>query len=142
MAAAPPGILLGEGVELRPGDEGLARLSVEAPALALERLIPLADGPRMVWRSPEPERDGRVWSIVGWGEAARVDASGPGMFGEVRRFAARLFASMRDRSAGRVNGSRGGSMLALTPRLFGGISFPSRARSADRAAALSAGPPW
>lgn len=148
MAAAPPGDLAlaaasgAEGAELWAGDGGLVRLAVEAPAVGIERLIPLVEGPRMVWRSPEPEPDGRVWSIVGWGEAARVDASGPGMFGEVRRFAARLFGSMLDRPAGAVNGSRGGLAPALTPRLFGGVAFPSRARLADRAAGAGGGPPW
>jgi menaquinone-specific isochorismate synthase len=127
----------------RPGDEGvgLGRLAVEAPAIAPARLMPLAEGARVVWRSPEPELDGRVWSMLGWGEAARVDASGPGLFGEVRGFAARLFAALRDRSPGAHDG--GLSLAsALTPRLFGGVSFPSSSSSRARGVARGAGPPW
>jgi menaquinone-specific isochorismate synthase len=135
MVSAPSGIV--EEVELRPGSEGLVRLAAEVPAIAPSRLMPLAEGSRVAWRSLEPERDGRVWSMLGWGEAARVDASGPERMGEVRRFAARLFASVRDRSPA-ARGERFGLGAALTPRLFGGISFPRGDRAADR----GGGPPW
>jgi len=145
MGAAPPGVFGlfgGEEVEPGGGGVGLGRLAVEVPAVDPARLIPLAEGPRIVWRSPEPERDGRVWSILGWGEAARLDASGPDLFGEVRRFAARLFASVREGSSGPKDGGFSFAS-ALTPRLFGGVSFPSHlapARPGD--VERAAGPPW
>jgi menaquinone-specific isochorismate synthase len=144
MGAAPPGVFVffgGEAVE--PGDAGggLGRLAVEVPAVDPARLIPLAEGPRIVWRSPEPERDGRVWSILGWGEAARVDASGPDLFGEVRRFAARLFAAVRDGTPGPKDGGFSFAS-ALTPRLFGGVSFPSHRAPARSESVDRPGPPW
>lgn len=125
-------------VDLPPSDAALARLAAEVPVIDPARLLPLVEGPRVVWRSPEPERDGRVWSILGWGEAARIEASGPGLFGDLRAAAARLFASLCDRLPGASRKAGGSSFApALSPRLFGGISFPSR-RNVDR----GAGPPW
>ncbi len=144
MSAAPPGAVVSifGQAELRLGAEGVGsfvRLAAEVPALAPSRLMAIAEGSRVIWRSPEPERDGRVWSILGWGEAARIDASGPGMVGEVQRSAERLFTSLRDASPGA--GRAGfGFESALTPRLFGGIAFPRGARAGDPGPGL--GPPW
>ena len=74
------------------------------------------------------DRDGRVWSLVGFGEAARIEGGGEARFDEIRRRADELFASL----ASRVHPE---AEPAPPPRLYGGLAFcPEPARAAPWAA--------
>ena len=76
------------------------------------------------WDDPTPDRDGRVWSLAGAGEAARVDGAGEGRFDEIRGGAQDLFASL----ATHVHPD---AAFAPPPRLYGGLAFrPEPARAA------------
>jgi menaquinone-specific isochorismate synthase len=65
------------------------------------------DPPRGVWTPPEAP------SVIGWGAAATVTASGPDRFTAVRERAERLFARIDADDAPTVS----------RPRLFGGFAF-------------------
>jgi isochorismate synthase len=139
----------------RVSEEALVVLTVPAPLLDTARLLAIADGPIVAWSSPEPEPDGRAFSLLGWGEAARIDATGPARIAEVRARAARLFDTIRERrcsvQGGRVELSAlepplSGARL-LSPRLFGGLSFrPRPVRGAPRRSIDTdidpGAPPW
>jgi isochorismate synthase len=103
----------------------LVAVTVPVPPLPIDRVVgPDAEAPLLRWDAPAPERDGRVWSFAGFGEAARVEGSGEGRFDEIRRRADELFASLTERRAA-------GAEIAPPPRLHGGIAFrPEPARAA------------
>ena len=79
----------------------------------LLRLLVMSTSPLFVWDGLEA--DGRRWSLVGLGAAARLDAFGPDRCGVIRRGAAQLFR--------RVVELGGACATALPPRLFGGFAF-------------------
>src|SRR5690348_15217322 len=65
--------------ELGSGDPGaLMVFTAAARPVEIEHLIAAdpSGEPIVLWDEPAPEPDGRAWSFVGWGEAARLDATG------------------------------------------------------------------
>ena len=89
---------------------------------------PIPDAALLRWDDPTPDRDGRVWSFAGFGEAARVEGNGEARLDEIRRQADDLFAGL----ASRVHPELG---AVPPPRLHGGIAFrPEPARAAPWAA--------
>lgn len=102
----------------------LLTVTVPAPPVPIDHVTsPDADAPLLRWESPAPDRDGRVWSFAGFGEAARLEGTGEGRFDEIRGQADDLFAKL----ASRVHPD---ADFAPPPRLHGGIAFrpePSRA---------------
>lgn len=139
------------GGDGRPLDEGLVVFTAPAPRLPIARVFALADGPIAAWSSPEPEADGRAWSIVGWGEAARIEARGASRIASIRSQGARVFDALRGRICARRGGrleasiDRGGAQGEglLSIRLFGGIAFDPRSdRAGARPEAAIEAPPW
>jgi isochorismate synthase len=111
--------------ELSASGAGLFAITVPAPALPVDRVIGAGgERPLLRWESPAPDKDGRVWSFAGFGEAARVEGSGDARFDEIRRGADEVFARLAERRHPDVAGVPG-------PRLHGGIAFrPEPARPA------------
>lgn len=129
---SPLGFLLGELDELcRTPPRGLAVITVPVPVGDVDDVVArvqMGPGLHLLWDSPAPEPDGRAYSFVGWGEAARVEAMGEGRFGDLRRAAAELFATLTLRDHPELD-------RAPSPRLFGGLAFrPEPRRSAPWAA--------
>jgi len=100
----------------------LGVITVPAPALDAAALAG-AVAPLVYWEAPDPEADGRLWTFVGWGEAARLEAEGEGAHEPLMREAARLFGQAVERRHPELE-------LAPAPRLFGGFAFrPESKRS-------------
>lgn len=74
----------------------------------------------VAWRAPAPEPDGRLWSFVAMGEAARLEAHGPAAIAEIQREAGALFGSLRH------DASDVGRAALPLPQVFGGIAFRPR----------------
>ncbi len=114
-----------------PASAGATLLTVTVPAtpVPIDRVAgPDADAPMLRWESPAPDRDGRVWSFAGFGEAARIEGTGEGRFEEIRGQADELFAKLSSRVHPDAD-------FAPPPRLHGGIAFrPEPARAAPWAA--------
>ncbi len=106
---------------------GLALITVPVAPASVDTVVDrvqVGPGPHLLWDSPAPEPDGRPWSFVGWGEAARVEATGEARFTELRRAAADLFAGLEERAHPAL-------ASVPSPRLFGGLAFrPEIARPA------------
>lgn len=106
---------------------GLVVLSAPVSSTSVDAVIArvqVGPGPHLLWDSPAVEADGSAWTFVGWGEAARVEATGEARFAELRRGAAALFEglTLRDHPA---------LPPTPSPRLFGGLAFrPELARPA------------
>lgn len=113
-------------------DGALVVLTAPAPLLDVERLLApaLPDEPILLWASPAIEPSGGAWSFAGWGEAARIDASGATRFEQIRRGADALFATLVERR-------HPGTGDAPPPRLHGGIAFRPEAQRAAPWAAFS-----
>lgn len=110
----------------------LVTVATQAPPAAVTDVLRAATGmqPSLVW---SPRRHGEdEWSFVGWGTAARADATGEERFSELRPRAERLLDRL-ERAA----------LLPFAPRLFGGFAFaPSRsASSVMNVSAIDAAPP-
>jgi menaquinone-specific isochorismate synthase len=107
-----------ELVERAPS-QGPKLFTVPAPVIPIDRLLS-AEGappsPLLLWDSPGTEPDGPPFSFLGWGEAARIEASGEGRFDELRRGADALFAALSERRHPDLD-------HVPAPRLFGGIAF-------------------
>jgi isochorismate synthase len=107
---------------------GAVSVTIPVPAAPIARVAAAAGVPLLRWDDPTPDRDGRVWSCAGFGEAARIEGNGEGRFDEIRRRADDLFASL----ACRVHPD---AAFALPPRLYGGLAFrPEPVRAAPWAA--------
>jgi salicylate biosynthesis isochorismate synthase len=117
--------------EIAAGGAAIATVTVPATPAPIDRVAgPLLDSgvSLLRWEDPAPDRDGRVWSFAGFGEAARVEGSGEARFDEIRGRADELFASLGDR----VHPEAG---FAPPPRLHGGLAFrPEPVRAAPWAA--------
>lgn len=99
-----------------------ALVSAPARVVAIDGL--LAADPSVLWDAPALEADGRRWTFLGWGEAARFEGDGEARLDTVRELASRLFAGLIER--------RHPDLVAgPSPRLFGGIAFrPEMVRAA------------
>ena len=103
---------------------GALSVTVPVPAAPIDRVAAGAGGALLRWDDPSPDRDGRVWSCAGFGEAARIEGNGEGRFDEIRRRADDLFA----RLTSRVHPD---AAFAPPPRLYGGLAFrPEPVRAA------------
>jgi isochorismate synthase len=111
----------------RAATQGPKLFTVPAPVIPIDRLLSAPGAPPsplLVWDSPVKEPDGRAFSFLGWGEAARIEATGEGRFEELRRGADALFATLSERRHPDLED-------VPAPRLFGGIAFrPEAARPA------------
>jgi isochorismate synthase len=97
---------------------------VSAPAwvVAIDGL--LAADPSVLWDAPALEADGRSWTFLGWGEAARFEGDGEARLDTVREQASQLFAGLIERRHPELG-------AGPSPRLFGGIAFrPEMVRAA------------
>jgi menaquinone-specific isochorismate synthase len=104
----------------------VARVSAPAKVVAIDGL--LAQDPSLLWDAPALEADGRSWTFLGWGEAARIEGDGEARLDMVRRQAADLFAGLTERRHPEL-------AAAVSARLFGGIAFrPEISRAAPWAA--------
>lgn len=103
----------------RATSQGPKLFTVPAPVIPIDRLLS-AEGappsPLLLWDSPATEPDGPAFSFLGWGEAARIEASGEGRFDELRRSADALFSTLIERRHPDLED-------VPAPRLFGGIAF-------------------
>ncbi len=100
----------------------VARVSAPAKVAAIDSL--LAQDPSLLWDAPALEADGRSWTFLGWGEAARIEGDGEARLAMVHRQAAELFAGLTERRHPEL-------AAAPSARLFGGIAFrPEMARAA------------
>ncbi len=100
----------------------VARVSAPAKVVAIDGL--LAQDPSLLWDAPALEADGRSWTFLGWGEAARIEGDGEARLDMVRKQAADLFAGLTERRHPEL-------AAAPSARLFGGIAFrPEISRAA------------
>ena len=100
----------------------VARVSAPMKVIAIDDL--LAADPSLLWDAPALEADGRSWTFLGWGEAARIEGDGDARLDAVRRLAEDLFAGLIERRHPELGASP-------TARLFGGIAFrPESTRAA------------
>jgi salicylate biosynthesis isochorismate synthase len=99
-----------------------ARVSAPAKLVAVDAL--LAADPSVLWDAPALEADGRSWTFLGWGEAARIEGDGEARLDTVRTLATELFAGLTERRHPELG-------AAPSARLFGGIAFrPESSRAA------------
>ncbi|UQA57375.1 isochorismate synthase [Polyangium aurulentum] len=105
-------------------------ITVPAMPVAPDRLLVARgadDAPILFWDASAREREGGG-ALAGWGEAARVEGSGPERLRQVIAEAERLFAQVFEVRHPEAEG-------APSPRLFGGLSFrPEPRREAPWAA--------
>ncbi len=94
-----------------------ALVSAPARVVAVDGL--LASDPSVLWDAPALEADGRSWTFLGWGEAARIEGDGETRLEGVRGLAASLFAGLMERRHPELGHLGPGP----SPRLFGGIAF-------------------
>jgi isochorismate synthase len=121
--------ILDAAAELEASGAALVAVTVPVPPAPIAGVG--GSGPEacvLRWEDPALDRDGRVWSFAGEGEAARVEGSGDARFDEIRGRADELFATL----ASRVHPD---ASFAPPPRLYGGLAFrPEPARAAPWAA--------
>ena len=99
-----------------------ALVSAPARVVAIDGL--LAADPSVLWDAPALEADGRSWTFLGWGEAARFEGDGEARLDTVRELASQLFAGLIERRHPELG-------AGPSPRLFGGIAFrPETVRAA------------
>jgi salicylate biosynthesis isochorismate synthase len=108
-----------------PSRAGVTLLVARAPVVAIDRLLASGrvSGPILVW-DPPTAPFGQAESFLGWGEAARIEASGDGRFEQLRRGGDALFSTLAERRDPDLT-------AAPSPRLFGGVAFrPEPVRAA------------
>ena len=109
--------------ELASRREGTVVLTLPAALADIPTSVTAGASGLTLWDDAASDRDGRAWSFVGWGEAARIDANGPRRIDRTLDAARSLFASI-------VEVRHTEAEVAPSPRLFGGIAFhddPSQA---------------
>lgn len=104
-------------ISASPSRAGVTLLVARAPVVTIDRLLAggRVSGPILVW-DPPTAPFGHAGSFLGWGEAARIEASGDGRFEELRRRGDALFATLTERRDPELS-------AAPPPRLFGGLAF-------------------